>query len=133
MPQSQPIKQQKIESRKGKKQPQVISERTPQAPPPLTLDPKYANAPVRAVNFVEVGAMQPAQVQLMLNELAKLHDTARGGIHYFLPVRNGKIGSDIVFEQEWLDIVRKTCEVDEDGEIILKDGAKDMLVVREKI
>ena len=95
MPKSQPVKQQKIESRKGKKRPTIITEKTP-TPSKLTLDPKYANAPVRAVNFVEVGGMEPAQVQLMLNELAKMHDSASGGIHYFLPVRNGKIGSDIV-------------------------------------
>lgn len=133
MPKSQPVKTQKIESRKGKKQPRVISERSPAPPAELPFDPKYANAPVRAVNFVEVGQMEPAQVQLMLNELAKLHDTARGGIHYFLPVRNGKIGSDIVFESEWLDVVNKTCEVNEDGEIVLKEDAIEMLVVREKI
>jgi hypothetical protein len=127
------VKQQKIERKPKKSGPTVISEKTPSAPSAITLDPKYANAPVRAVNFVEVGDMDPAHVQLMLNELGQMHDSARGGIHYFLPVRHGKIGSDIVFEGEWEKIVQATCEVNEKGEIVLKDGAKEILVVREKV
>lgn len=123
------VKQQKINRKPKKAGPTVINEQSPNMPA-INLDPKYANAPVRAVNFVEVGGMEPHQVQLMLNELAQMHSSAKGGIHYFLPVRNGKIGSDIVFEEEWQTLVRATCEVNEDGEIVLKDGAKEILVVR---
>ena len=126
------VKQQKIKRDVPKPGPTVISERTP-TPTAMVLDPKYANAPVRAVNFVEIGQMAPSQVQLMFNELSKMHDSARGGIHYFLPVHDGKIASDIVFEEEWLDVVKKTCTVTKDGEIVLKDGAKEVLVIREQV
>jgi len=127
------VKSQRIKNKSKKPGPTIISERVPKGPPAITLDPKYANAPVRAVNFVEVGGMEPHQVQLMLNELAQMHDTARGGIHYFLPVRGGKIGSDIIFEEEWLTLIRQLCIVNEDGEIDFKDGASEVLVIRTKI
>ena len=126
------VKQQKIKRSTAKPGPTIISERTP-TPTAMTLDPKYANAPVRAVNFVEIGQMAPSQVQLMFNELSKMHDSARGGIHYFLPVRDGRIASDILFEEEWERVVRETCEVNKDGEIVLKGGAKEVLVIREQV
>jgi hypothetical protein len=128
------MKAQKIKRDKTKPSgPTVVDQRTPRAPATIQIDPKYANAPVRCVNFVEVKDMDPKQVQLMIQELGAIHDSARGGIHYFIPVRFGKIGSDVVFEEEWLRVVRETCEVNEDGEIVLKGGAKEMLVIREKI
>ena len=127
------VKQQKIKREQKKPTgPKVIDERTPRAPATIQIDPKYANAPVRAVNFVEVRDMDPRQVQLMIQELGEIHNSAEGGIHYFIPIRNGKIGSDVVFEEEWLKVVKDTCEV-KDGEIVLKGGAKEMLVIREKI
>ena len=121
------VKQQKIHSREKKKEPVVINEKS------LIIDPQSANAPVRAVHFVEVGGMSPDQLRLLLSELSKIHDTAKGGIHYILPVCNGKIGPDIVFEEEWLSVVRKTCEINADGEIVLKGGAKEVLVVRDMV
>jgi len=123
------VKHQKIARATAKPAPTIITEKSIPQP---TIDPKYANAPVRAVNFVEVGSMNQAQIQYMLSELSRMHDSARGGIHYFLPVRNGKIGTDIVFEQEWERIVRETCEV-KNGEIVLKGGAKETFVIRERI
>jgi hypothetical protein len=133
---------QKINRRKPKRAPIVQDERTPRQPevPQLSIDPAKANAPVRTVNLVECGDMQGPQVQLLLQRLNQTHDTAKGGIHYFLPVRHGKIGSDIVFEEEFEAIGRKVFEVvDEQGNLIenasirLKGGAKDMTVVRKSI
>jgi hypothetical protein len=60
------------------------------------------------------------------------HDTAKGGIHYFLPIRHGRIASDILFEEEWLKVVNETCEI-KDGKIVLKDGAKEVVVIRQRI
>ena len=122
------VKQQRI-IREKQKNP-VIVDRKSRIP---ALDPKYANAPVRAVHFVEVGGMSGAQVGLLMSELGRLHDTAKGGIHYVLPVRNGKIGADLVFEEEWLAVVQKTCCVNEDGKIVLQGGAKEVLVIRQSV
>lgn len=127
-------KSQKIQRSKPKVGPVIYDERPPRTPevPPTQIDPAKANAPVRTINFVEVGDMVGKQLQLILQRLNETHDTAQGGIHYFLPVRHGKIGSDIIFEEEWLKVVNETCEV-VDGEIVLKGGAKEVVVIRQKI
>ena len=127
-------KSQHIGSRKKKPGPIIIDERP--VPPPVLppgFDPAKANAPIRTINFVEVGDMVGKQLQLILQRLNATHDNVKGGIHYFLPVRHGKIGSDIVFEEAWQDIVRKTCEVNADGEIVLKGEAKEVMIIRQQI
>lgn len=129
-------KSQKINRRKPVKQTRIVDERPfiePELPPEAAINPEFANAPVRTINFVEVGDMVGKQLQLILQQLNVSHDTARGGIHYFLPIRHGKIGPDIVFEEEWLDIVKQTCEVNESGEIVLQGNAKEVHVIRRKI
>jgi hypothetical protein len=127
-------KSQRIERRRPKQGPIIYDERTPRTPevPQAQINAATANAPVRTINFVEVGNMVGRQLQLILQRLNETHDTAKGGIHYFLPIRHGKIGSDIVFETEWLDVVNKTCEI-RDGKIVLKGEAKEVVVVRQKI
>lgn len=127
-------KSQKIVRKKPKPGPIVYDERPPRQPeiPQVAIDPATANAPVRTVNFVEVGDMVGKQLQLIIQRLNETHDTAKGGIHYFLPIRHGKIGSDILFEEEWLEAVHKTCEI-KDGQIVLKGGAKEVLVIRQRI
>lgn len=133
-------KSQKINRPKKKNQPIIYDERP--APPPTLpkTDISKINAPVRTVNFVEVGDMVGKQIQLILQRLNATHDTAKGGIHYFLPVRHGKIGSDIVFEEEFENIGKKLFEVvDENGDPIenatvrLKGGAKEIVVIRQKV
>lgn len=127
-------KSQKIERKKPKTGPVIYDERpVPQPEIPQTkVDPAKANAPVRTVNFVEVGDMVGKQLQLILQRLNETHDTAKGGIHYFLPIRHGKIGSDILFEEEWLKVVNETCEI-KDGQIVLKGKAKEVVVIRQRI
>jgi len=134
MAKSQPT-QQHIRRNKKKPGPVVYDQRPPQVPeiPKAAFDPKYTNAAIRTINFVEVGDMVGKQMQLILQRLIQTHDTAKGGVHYFLPVRNGKIGSDIVFEEEWLSIIKKLCVVNKNGEIEFKEEAKEVIVVRQKI
>jgi hypothetical protein len=126
-------KSQKIERRKPKNTATIVDNRTPQQLNTQYSNPEVANAPVRTIHFVEVGDMEGKQLQLILQRLNATHDTAKGGIHYFLPVRHGKIGSDIVFEEEFLQVVNQVCEVDESGLIQLKDGATEVTVVRQRI
>lgn len=132
------MKQQKINRPKSNNGPIVYDQRPPKQVEALDLS--KANGPVRAVNFVEVGDMVGKQIQLILQQLNSTHDTAKGGIHYFLPIRHGKIGSDVVFEEEFERVAENIFEVvDDNGNIIqnckirLKGGAKEVTVVRQKI
>lgn len=124
------VKQQKIERKRQPKPATIIHEGEPK---PLKIDPQYANAPVRAIYFVEVGGMDNRQVQMLLQELNAIYKSAAGGVHYVIPIRHGKITSDILFEKEFLDVVNKLCEATNGGEIVMKDGAKDVCVIREKV
>lgn len=125
------MRQQRISRNIPTKKPEIIDERHKEVPMQL-LNPEIANAPVRTVNFVEVGGMSQQQVAILLDQLNKSHNTAKGGIHYIIPIRNGKIGTDILFEKEWLDVVNKTCEI-KDNQIVLKDGAKEVKVIRQVV
>lgn len=125
-------KSQKISRSKPKNTTTIIDERSPQLLNTQYSNPEVANSPVRTINFVEVGDMEGKQLQLILQRLNATHDTAKGGIHYFLPVRNGKIGSDLIFEEEFLSVVNQTCEVI-DGQIQLKGGAKEVQIIRKQI
>jgi len=124
------MKSQKINRPVETKQTTVLSEKTPKPIPDIQPTTKY---PLRVINFVEVGSMGGGQIQLLMQELNATYDRAQGGVHYFLPIRNGKIGSDIVFEEEWTKIARETLEVNEDGEIQIKNGARDCEIIRRKI
>lgn len=133
------MRQQKITS-KVEKRPIVINNKTPNVPEQPILDPQYANKPVRMVNYVEIGDMTPAQVHLMLQELITAYDSARGGIHYFIPVRNGKLRTDVAFEAEIEKFGEKIFEaVDENGQVIpnaklqLKGGAKEVVIIRQTL
>lgn len=124
---------QRIERKKPAAAPQIIDTRQPKPLPPAPpVDPAVANLPLRTVFLMEVGDMEVAKVQLLVQEASKMYEGARGGIHYVLPVRHGKLRSDIYFENEFLEVVRKMCEV-KDGEIVLKDGATECNIVRTSI
>ena len=102
------------------------------SPKIVNVDPKYANAPVRTVLYVEVGGMAADQVSLLSAAIADQYENAKGGIHYIMPVRNGKLGPDVVFEEEFLKIVNKTCEI-KDNVIVLKGDARKVQIVRQKL
>lgn len=123
------MKQQKITRNNYIKKPQIIDNRNKEIPI-QNINPEYANAPVRTVNFVEVGSMNSQQIKILLQQLNKSHDSAKGGIHYIIPIREGKIGTDILFEEEWLKVVHQTCEI-VDNQIVLKNGATKVNVIRQ--
>lgn len=124
---------QRIERTRPIAAPQIIDNRQPKSiPQPEPVDPAVAHLPLRTVLLMEVGDMEPAKVQLLIQQANEMYEGYRGGIHYVLPVRNGRIRSDIVFESEWEKVVRDTCEV-KDGQIVLKDGATECNVVRQSI
>lgn len=125
------MRQQHIQKKSPKAEPQIIDERRRELPE-IPIDPAAANKPVRAVFYVEVGDMETLRVQLLVQEINRQYSGARGGVHYVVPIRHGKIGTDIAFEQEFLDVVNKMCEI-KDGKIVLKDGAEDVHIVRETI
>lgn len=120
------MKQQKI-IRAENKVTNVVDERTPKIP-----ESPINALPVRAVVYVEVKDMAQNQIRDLVTKVSQAYSTARGGVHYVIPVRHGKITSDILFEVEILDIVNKICEV-QDGKIVLKDGATDVSIIRESV
>lgn len=125
------MRQQRIIRHKPNKKVQIIDDRQKEIPT-QNINPNILNVPVRTVNFVEVGSMSSHQIKILLEQLNKSHDTAKGGIHYLIPIRDGKIGTDILFEQEWLNVVRKTCEIQND-QIVLKNGATEVKVIRQVV
>jgi len=120
---------QKIDNKIRKLPPSIEYEENPKI---VNVDPKYANAPVRTVLYVEVGGMAADQVSLLSAAIADQYENAKGGIHYIMPVRNGKLGPDVVFEEEFLKIVNKTCEI-KDNVIVLKGDARKVQIVRQKL
>lgn len=125
------MKQQHVSKKNKKGQTQIVDNRRQIVDTP-DIDPSVVNMPVRTILYVEVGDMEKLRVQLLIQEINKQYDSARGGVHYVIPVRHGKIGSDIVFEQEFLNVVNKVCEI-KDGQIVLKDGAKEVHIVRDSL
>ena len=124
---------QRIERQKRQAAPQIIDTRQPKPlPETAPVDPAVANLPLRTVFFMEVGDMEPARIQLLIQEAGKVYDAMRGGIHYVLPVRHGRIGSDLVFEAEWERIGQEVFEI-RDGQIRLKEGAQACNIVRQSI
>lgn len=115
------MKQQKIVRNSPKKAPVVINEKQ------NTYNPK-----IRVVNYVEVGHLNNNQIQQLLSALHQNLEGAKNGTHYFVPVRDGKITSDLFFEQEWLKVVEKTCVV-QDGQIRLRGGIQEVAISREFI
>ncbi len=125
------MKQQKITRSDKKKSPTIIDDR-PHKAPEIPMSPESADIAVRAVFYVEVGDMDQIRVQLLVSEVSKLYTGLKGGAHYVIPIRHGKITSDIVFEEEFLKVVEATCEV-KDGKIGLKDGTIPCHVIRHQI
>lgn len=83
--------------------------------------------------MVDVKDMTPPQVQVLVQQINNMYSGNKGGIHYVLPIRHGKISSDLIFECEILEMIKKICEVDAHGEIVLKNGATECQIVRQNI
>jgi hypothetical protein len=126
------MRQQRIDRHKPQTAPQIIDDRQPKIPPPPTVDPAVADLPLRTVLYVEVGDMEPAKIQLLVQSINEMYEGAKGGLHYVVPIRGGKIGSDVMFEAEFLRVVRELCEI-KDNQIILKDGAQECNITRYQV
>lgn len=116
------MRQQKIHTQKPAKQVQVTDNR----PDPTPSDTR----PLRVINYVEVGNMTPQQVQQLLLSLRQSHSDIKN--HYFVPLRHGQIKTDVMIEKEFLDLVHKMCTV-QDGQIVLREDAQDVEIIRRKI
>lgn len=118
------IRQQVINRAVPKSQPQIIDVRTR---PPLT---KAGGVlPVRTVVYVEVGGLDQAQVWELCRQYSAGYQGSVNGPHYIIPVREGKLGSEMEFEAQFLETVAEICEI-RDGKIVLRDGARAVQVMR---
>ena len=128
------VRTQRIEKNEQKKHPVVLHTAAiddSRAPAPVPEPPGNSDIPVRTVYYVEVENMSKEQVLLLGNTIAEMHENARGGAHYFIPVRFGKLKSDVVFEDEIMPMVNELCEV-VDGKIQLKNK-REVRVIRENV
>lgn len=89
--------------------------------------------PVRHIAYVEVGKATPEQVTQLVASVAAAFTEKHGSSTYIIPMRNGRITTDLQIEHEFLETARKLCEVNEAGEIVLKGGATEVQVIRERI
>jgi hypothetical protein len=114
----------------------VKEEEPKAAPEPITTTlPRSAevdnmSVPIRTIMYVEVGNLPPAEVR---DISASLMSTLNPGHpHFIVPLRNGKMNTDLDFEKEFLDFVQLVCEI-KDGQIVLKDGCHNVDVIRVRI
>lgn len=125
-------RQQKINRNNPTPTAQIIDEREPELPDLPPSEMGDSSIPLRTIIYLEVGEMSQAHVQHLVNLVSKEYETARGGIHYIIPVRDGKLSTEIVFEDEFEKIVQELCEI-KDGQIRLKDGATECRIIREHV
>jgi hypothetical protein len=93
------------------------------------------SVPIRTVMYVETGNLPPNEVRDVVTSLTQtLHP---GHPHFIVPLRNGKMTTDIDFEREVLEFVRSICEIESDGgsgaRIVLKGGCHDVDVIRVRV
>lgn len=93
------------------------------------------SVPIRTVMYVETGNLPPNEVRDIVASLTQtLHP---GHPHFVVPLRNGKMHTDLDFEKEVLDFVNSICEITDDGgsgaKIVLKGGCHDVDIIRVKI
>ena len=86
--------------------------------------------PLRTVIYVDIAGMNPADARVATQSLMATMPV--GHPHFVVPVRNGKIATDVQFEAEILETIKKLCEV-KDGEIVFRDVAKDVEIIRHTI
>ena len=123
------MRQQPINKNTSKKSMKIIDERQPLD---ISEDPTASKIPVRTVHYVEVGNMNQQQITLLLQQVNNSFKSAKGGVHYVVPIRNGKIGSDVIFEKEWLKVVKEICET-KDNQIVMKNGAQEVQIIRQRV
>jgi hypothetical protein len=110
----------------------LIPDTTTKTPEALPRSSEVDNTgiPIRTVMYVEVGNLPPNEVRDIVASLMQtLHP---GHPHFVVPLRNGKMHTDLNFEKEVLDFVQLICEI-KDGQIALKDGCHDVDIIRVKV
>ncbi|MCK9557048.1 MAG: hypothetical protein M0R50_03275 [Candidatus Cloacimonetes bacterium] len=86
--------------------------------------------PIRTVMYVETGNLPPNEVRDIVASLTQnLH---LGHPHFVVPMRNGKMNTDLDFEKGVLEFVQSICEI-KDGEIALKGGCHDVDIIRVRV
>jgi len=117
---------------------EVPKTEVPQVSPEVLAQSKEVDdlrVPIRTVMYVEVGNLPPNEVRDIVASLTStLHP---GHPHFVVPLRNGKMNTDLDFEAEILEFVNSICEITDDGgsgaKIVLKDGCHDVNVIRVRI
>lgn len=105
----------------------VVDERPLNKILPRSQEPGNTTHAIRTVMYIELGDVPPEPARKICQDLLKSLPQAHP--HYVVPVRNGKLMSDLDFEEEFLNTVNAICEVI-DGKIVMRTGAKDVDVIR---
>lgn len=120
---------------------QSSTPKKPEQPaPPVVGDKRLAQrmvtytqsqVPVRTVIFMEVGDLPADQVRAACAQVKAFHGESMHPT-FVIPVRHRKLTGDVIFESEILDVVKSICEVAA-GNIVLRDGARDVDVLRAQL
>ncbi len=120
------MKQQRINNRKPPvKEVSVVNEKVDR----MVAD---TNERIRVAVYVETAGMDNARLIHYVRKINEIYKDAVG-THYIVPVRNGKLSTEIQFEQEFLQTIREICVVDNMGQIQFKDNFGDVIVIREHV
>jgi len=119
-------------AKKKKRKPPVqkIDERPTNRILPRSKDRGNPYIPIRTVMYVEIGNLAACDAQILCRKLLERFSNEHP--HYLVPLRYGKLPTDMVFENEILAFVKSICEV-KNGEIVLKGGARDVEVIRKRV
>lgn len=91
--------------------------------------PSPTMAAIRTLIFVEVGDVPSAQISQAVEQISSIHGRSMHPT-FILPIRNGKLSGDLLFEKELLKFINDVCMI-KDGEIVFKDDAKEVDVLRQ--
>lgn len=86
------------------------------------------NIPVRTLVYLELGDLPAVEARQALVAVREMHGKSAHPT-FILPLRDGKLRTDMLFENEILDFVGKVCEV-KDGAIVMKGGYTDVDIMR---
>ena len=117
---------------KRQRRPPVVEDQRPMSKIlPRSAERGDPTVPIRTVLYLEVQDLPTADVHQVAASLMKSFPNEHP--HYIIPMRFGKLTTEFEFEREFVATVRKLCEVNEEGEIVLRGGARKVDVIRKKI
>lgn len=106
-------------------------------PLPRSLEKGDQTIPIRTVIYVELGGVTAAEAKAFMDRAQ--HSSKNGHPHYVVPLRKNKVtksldaNTEVDFEAEFLNTVNRLCEVNENGEIVMKNGSHEVDVIRVKV